>query len=336
MGDDMEIKIEKYKDSLSEMWDKFVLQESMNGTFLHTRKFIDYHPVGRFKDSSLVVYKGNTIVAVILACDINEDSVKTYFSHKGTTFGGIVISPKFYSASNVDLLMTELEKYWSQENYDEIILKMTAPVFCRQNVDLVEYFLYQRGYEQYNELNYYMRLDRYENGILEQFSSSKRRDYRYSLKNNLVFSRLESAEEIKKFYAVLLLNLKKLDLPCVHQYEELVDLKFNRFPDNIEFYGVYKEEIMIAGSMIFLFEGSIMHTQYLASDEKYLSYYPMDFLIYHLIRTALEKQMRLFTFGICTEDHGRYLNLGLSRFKEGFGTEFCINRTYFKKDIKEI
>ena len=40
--------------------------------------------------------------------------------------------------------------------------------------------------------------------------------------------------------------------------------------------------------------------------------------------------METFTFGICTEDQGRYLNLGLSRFKEGFGTEFRINRTYEK------
>ena len=46
--------------------------------------------------------------------------------------------------------------------------------------------------------------------------------------------------------------------------------------------------------------------------------------------TAADRNMRLFTFGICTEEQGRYLNLGLSRFKEGFGTEFCVNRLYEK------
>lgn len=335
MGNDMELRIEKYQDAMAQVWDRFVLQESMNGTFLQTRRFIEYHPAGKFKDSSLIVYKGNAVVAVILACDINEKSKKTFFSHKGTTFGGILLSPGFYSASNVDLLMTELDRYWSGENYDEIVLKMTAPVFCRKNTDLIDYFLYQRGFEQYDELNYYMKLDRYQDGILEQFSSSKRRDYRYSLKNDLTFSRLDSPEGIRQFYDVLCLNLNKLKLPRVHQYEELLDLKFNRFPENIEFYGVYKEEIMIAGSMIFLFRGGVMHTQYLASDEKYLSYFPMDFLIYHLLETALEKQMKYFTFGICTEDHGKYLNLGLSRFKEGFGTEFCIDRTYYREINRE-
>jgi len=57
----------------------------------------------------------------------------------------------------------------------------------------------------------------------------------------------------------------------------------------------------------------------------------MDFLIYHLIECAVEKQLELFTFGICTENQGRYLNFGLSRFKEGFGTEFCLNKSFEKR-----
>ena len=326
----MELRIEKYNNSLSALWDRFVLQESMNGTFLQTRKFIEYHPVGKFTDSSLIVYKGNTIVAVLLACVLSNDSAKIFFSHKGTTFGGIIISHQFYSALNMDMLMTELDGYFVKEGYDKVILKMTAPIFCRQNSELIDYFLYQRGYAQYNELNYYMKLERYQDDIIEQFSTNKRRNYRYSLKNNLTFSRLDSAEEIRHFYNVLLQNLKKLGLPCVHRYDELLDLKFNRFFDNIEFYGVYHDEVMIAGSMVFLFHGDILHTQYLASDENYLKLFPMDFLIYHLIETALQKQMKYLTLGICTEDNGKYLNLGLSRFKEGFGADFCINRTYYK------
>ena len=46
-----------------ENWDSFVKQKSMNGTFLQTRKFINYHPKDRFKDCSLMIYKGNTLTA---------------------------------------------------------------------------------------------------------------------------------------------------------------------------------------------------------------------------------------------------------------------------------
>jgi hypothetical protein len=311
----MELRIERYQSDLSEKWDKFVLTDSMNGTFLQTRRFIEYHPRDKFKDCSLIVYKGNEMVASILACEQEENHEKIFFSHRGTTFGGIVISEKIYSATNIDALMT-------------------PPIFCRQTTELLDYFLFQRDYQEYDELNYYLKLEKYQEDIMGQFSSGKRRDCRYSVKNNLEFRKLGSREEIRDFYRVLLLNLKKLGLTCVHQYEELIGLKENRIQDDIEFYGVYKDGIMIAGSMVFLFDGEILHTQYLASDEQYLKYFPMDFLIYHLIKTAVERGFRTFTFGICTEDRGKYLNLGLSRFKEGFGTEYCINRTFFKKLAK--
>ena len=60
-----------------------------------------------------------------------------------------------------------------------------------------------------------------------------------------------------QFYDVLQINLKKLGLKSVHSYEDLIDLKYNRFVQEIEFYGVFLEKKMIAGSMVFLFDGRI-------------------------------------------------------------------------------
>ena len=318
-----------YYDGNETEWDEFVINQSMNGTFLQTRKFINYHREGKFQDCSICVRKGNELVATLLGCIINDD-VKTFFAHKGSTFGGITISKKIYSASLIDELMREMEVFLKKEKFEKIYLKMVPNVYQKNNTDMLDYFLYKYGYTCYCELNYYMHLNRYENDVIAQFSSNKRRDYRYSLKNNLIFKELRTKEEIATYYDVLLMNLKKLGLQAVHSLDDLYDLKFNRFDDKIKFYGVYHEDKLIAGSMIFIFNQDIYHTQYLSSDENYLKMYPMDFLIENLIQTAVDMQMRIFTFGICTEDQGRYLNLGLSRFKEGFGTEFCINRSYEK------
>ena len=319
-----------YYSGNEEEWDRFILKDSMNGTFLQTRRFINYHPAGRFQDCSICVRKGSELVAVLLGCVIDDGGQKTFFAHKGTTFGGISISPKIYSASAVDEMMQQLQEFWKAEGFEKVYLKMVPTAYQRTNTDLLDYFLYKYGFHDYSELNYYMQLNRYQADVPAQFSSSKRRDYRYSLKNGLVFRKLEEREEIAQFYQVLLLNLQKLGLRAVHTLEDLYDLKFNRFPENIEFYGVYLEEKMIAGSMIFIIDGHIFHTQYLSSDEQYLKMYPMDFLISNLIQVAVNRGMELFSFGICTEDQGRYLNLGLSRFKEGFGAEFCINKSYEK------
>lgn len=88
------------------------------------------------------------------------------------------------------------------------------------------------------------------------------RDYKYSLKNNLKFRELESKDEVRQFYDVLQLNLNKLGLRSVHSYEDLVQLKFERFSKEIIFYGVYLGDKLIAGSMIFIFFEEIFHTQY--------------------------------------------------------------------------
>lgn len=327
----MALIVQYYEPSMEEKWDDFVLNKSMNGTFLQTRKFINYHPQDRFIDRSLCILKGSELVAVILACEVIDEGKRTFFAHKGTTFGGITLCNKIYSASSINELMEEVHNFLIAEGFEKIYLKMVPDAYQKENANLLDYFLYKNGYTCYNELNYYMHLDRYREDVLAQFSSSKRRDYRYSLKNDLQFKLLETKEEIAQFYAVLKLNLAKLNLHAVHSLEDLYDLKFNRFDDKIQFYGVYLEDKMIAGSMIFVFDGRIFHTQYLSSDEQYLKMFPMDFLIGNLIQTAVDQNMELFSFGICTEDQGRYLNLGLSRFKEGFGTEFCINRSYEKE-----
>lgn len=324
----MALTVQYYDSSMEEKWDDFVLNKSMNGTFLQTRRFINYHPEGRFTDRSLVVLKGTELMATILACEVIDEGKRTFFAHKGTTFGGITLCDKVYSASSVNELMEQVHAFLKEEGFEKIYLKMVPGAYQKNNTDLLDYFLCKNGYTCYNELNYYMHLDRYREDVIAQFSSSKRRDYRYSLKNNLQFRHLQSREEIAAFYEVLKLNLAKLGLHAVHTLGDLYDLKFNRFEDKIQFYGVYLEDKMIAGSMIFVFDGRIFHTQYLSSDEQYLKLFPMDFLIGNLIQTAVDQKMELFSFGICTEDQGRYLNLGLSRFKEGFGTEFCINRSY--------
>ena len=83
--------------------------------------------------------------------------------------------------------------------------------------------------------------------------------------------------------------------------------------------------------MLFKLSNEVIHTQYLSSNADYLDLFPMDFLIGNLIELSVREGYHTFSFGICTEDQGRYLNLGLSRFKEGFGAKYCINYS-FEKD----
>ena len=327
----MKLIIQKYRDADENRWDEFIEKNSLNGTFLQTRRFINYHAKDKFNDASLIILNGTQIVACILACEYFEDGKKIFYSHKGTSFGGIIISRQIYNTSCMTQLMDNFETYIEKMKYDECYLKMTPNIFAKDNMELIEYFLFQRNYKQYNELNYYLWLKKYQEDILKNFSTSKRRDYRYSLRAPLEFKELIQKEDISSFYSILVQNLRRHKVQCVHTLEDLLDTKFNRFNERVKFFGVYLEENIIAGSMIFIFNESVMHTQYLAADKEFLQVYPMDFLIYNLIVEAKEAHMKYLTFGICTEDKGRYLNMGLSHFKEGFGTDYCVNRTFYKK-----
>jgi hypothetical protein len=322
----MALSIERYSGNEKE-WDDFILNKSMNGTFIQTRRFINYHHEGKFNDHSLCIRKGNELVAALLACEL---SGRVFVAHQGTTFGGLSISKNIYNSSSVDELFALLNEYF-EKNFSAVRIKMVPEIYQKRNCDLLDYFFYKTGYTSISELNFYMPLDKYAESVLSPLSSNKRRDYKYSLNNQLVFCELTEKEQISEYYDVLLMNLKKLNLNPVHTLEELLDLKFNRYPDKIRFYGVYYDERIIAGSMVFLLTDSVFHTQYLSSDQNYLNLFPMDFLIVELIKKAVEGNNRVFSFGICTEEQGKYLNLGLSRFKEGFGSEYCINKTFEKR-----
>lgn len=326
----VKLMITLYENQYKEEWDTFVMKHSINGTFLQTRRFLEYHR-DRFIDTSLIIYKGtNTIVAVVPACVIEEDGKRIFSSHRGSTFGGIVFSDTFYNIEHVEAVIELLEEYIKEQGYDEIQLKCTSDIFAKGNMNLVNYFLYQKGYTVYDEMSSYIEFDCYKEEIVSNFSAGRRRGYRYSLKNNFKFRKLESYEELTTFYDILCENLKKFGTNPVHKLEELRTFKEQQLSDIVEFFGVYYNQEMIAGSMVFKFEKRVFHTQYLAAKQDKLRLYPMNFLDSKLIETARDSGFQYFSFGISTEEKGKFLNKQLAQFKEGFGTQYGINKTYIK------
>lgn len=325
-----EIKIIEYDSIYGERWDKFVLNESINGTFLQTRNFLSYHPKGRFEDNSLLFMNGNTIVAVLAAHIERQGNIVRFLSHQGSTFGGIVIGKVGCNISYVELILNCFEQYIREKGFDEVVLKQTSPLYQKTDSNLLDYFLYINGYECLQELGYYIDFDEYDKDIVKNFSASRRRDYRYSLKNNFSFRQLQTEEEIQNFYNILCDNYMKFHETPVHTLGELLDFKYFRVPQNIDFYGVYLEDKLIAGGMVFLFANGIMHTQYLAVRQEHSNLFANEFLYTNIIETARQKSFRKLSFGTSTLEEGKVLNRSLALYKEGFGTKEYINFHYRK------
>ena len=80
-----------YSPELDQRFDHFVMQESANGTFLQTRRFLNYHPAGRFNEASFALQKSGTIVAYFPGVEKEQ----TFVSHAGSTFGGPIIAKPY-------------------------------------------------------------------------------------------------------------------------------------------------------------------------------------------------------------------------------------------------
>lgn len=327
----VELEVVKYENHFRDKWDDFVMRQSMNGTFLQTRNFLEYHG-DRFKDASLLIYKGSdTIVAVVPACETAEENRKIFYAHCGSTFGGIVIAENFYNIEHVDAVMEVFEDYIRRQGYDEARIKCTGDIFSKRNNNLLYYFMFQKGYQAYDEISFYIDFECYKEDIPSNFTYSRRRGYKNSLKNNLEFRKLTADSEIKEFHGILCNNLQKFGAEPVHSLEELMEFKERRLKEVVEFYGVFLGEKMVAGSMVFLFGNQVFHTQYLAADQECLALFPMNFMDANLIMTARERKFRYLSFGISTEEHGKVLNKNLAEFKEGFGAQYAVNKTFVKR-----
>ncbi|MBO5144127.1 MAG: GNAT family N-acetyltransferase [Lachnospiraceae bacterium] len=325
------MEIVRYQDSFEKAWDRFIDKDSINGTLLQTRRFLNYHEEGRFEDYSLLVMKGSNIVAVIPGNCVIEEGKKIFYSHQGSTFGGIIVGRQYKKISDIEVIIDLFEQYLENQSFNEIILKQTSELYSDDEFEMLYYMLFTRGYQSMLEVGYYIDLKKIiPDAIEKSFSESRRRHYKSSLKNSLSFRELKSEEEIRSFYQILLNNMTKFNTKPIHTCKELLDLYQNRISESIRFFGVFEQKEIVAGSMVFDFHQKVFHTQYLASNQEKLQLYPNEFLYYSLIEKAIMDKYPYISFGTATLEHGKVLNKSLAQFKEGFGTKQYVNYTFCK------
>lgn len=324
-------EVREYDESVADIWDEFVLNKSINGTFLQTRNFLNYHPTGRFEDGSLLFYKNNKVIAVVPACIIQGENGRELFSHKGSTYGGIIVHKDYYKAERCFDIIKSLDEY-IVGRYDYITLKLTADIHSLESSDLLQYALTYCGYDNYIELNTYVDLSNVGENVCISFDRNKIRNIRKCEEQGLSFRELYNDNEISDFYTLLEINLSKYGLKPIHNIEELIAFKHDRIPQNVKFYGVFKDNIMMAGGMMFIFErANVIHAQNLSADYRFNEYSPITYMYYRVIKQAKIDGFSALSWGISTENRGSHLNFGLIRNKESYGSKHQLNRTYYKR-----
>ena len=328
----MSYTIRPYEESLAAKWDAFVTSHAMNGTFLHTRRFLNYHPEGRFTDASVMVYNGQELCAVVPAAAQDVDGKRMLRSHPGSTFGGPVIGPEMLRAPKLVALIADLDAYFQQQGFEACEMKLTSDLFSTLPTDALQYALYHAGYTDEIEIAAYLPIEgKTHEELLADYSFNKRYDLKKCEKAGLVRKALHTREELSAFYDLLCWNLQKFDAKPVHTLDELIDFHDERLQDEVIFIGIYDGCRMVAGACLFHFaQANVLHTQYLATAPDVKAYVPSTALYDGVIRTGLEMGVKTLSFGTSTYDRGRILNKGLIQNKEGYGSLHSLNRIYTK------
>ena len=320
-----------YTPDLADRFDRFINEESINGTFLQTRRFLDYHPAGRFKDASFIVHISGTIVAVVPGAEITSDHFEkpAFVSHPGTTFGGPILSEPAYHESHLSEILKTIDAYFS-ERYSSVRLKLTPNIFSRISPDLMEYLLEHMGYTRKTELSAICHLSKTEDP-LDRCDRKCRRVFRDTQGHDIEYRELRSDEEFETFYKYLEISKEKFGVKPVHTLEELYDLKDNRIPENIRFRGIWDNGIFVGALMTFFFnKTNTRHGQYIAVNPDFKEFQPATALYVYSMREAASEGVSHFSWGISTENHGDYLNENLFRFKQSFGALGAVNPSYEK------
>lgn len=332
----MKYNVVKYRSAYETAWDEFVQKQSINGTFLQERAFLNYHGNNKFEDASLLFLSSDELVAVCPACDAYEEGKRIFYSHKGSTYGGLIVKKSIYTAEKLLQLFKEFEEYLVREGYERCVLKPAMKLLWKENIDLMEFCLYYGQYREYKELNLYIDYHTYAEDILSNLSHMKKRIVKKCIHKGVTMQEITDRKGITEFYHILKENLKKFEQEPVHKEEELMDLYFNRIPGKIKFYGAFLEGKVIAGTMVFLFEDTgCAHTQYLASDLSYNKLSPMSFIYYSVAKYYKELGYQVLSWGITTEHLGTGINMGLTKNKEAYGSSYAVNYIY-EKELKHI
>ena len=305
------LKIKFYQKNDLDSWNSFN-RKSKNGLFLFDRNYLDYHS-DRFMDSSVMVYDEAELIGLLPA---NKDG-KNLYSHGGITFGGFVVSSKMSTVRMITMLSALID-FFKRHEIEKIFYKAIPYVYHKLEAQEDLYALTAAGAQLYRrDLSSIIRL----NSRLP-FSKSKKCGVNKAKKSG-VSVRLTS--DFAAFMPILTAVIAEHGATPTHSLDEIV-LLASRFPDHIKLYCAYEGENMVGGIVIYEYD-KVVHTQYMAASSRGKEIGALDLIIKELVETTY-RTFDYLSFGISTENNGKYLNHGLVSQKEMFGARAIVHDFY--------
>lgn len=310
----MDLTIKKYKENDLNAWEDFVWFHSINGTIYHTRKFLSYHK-DRFIDSSIMIYDKTKLIAVFPCCEINKE----YYSHKGSTCGGIVILKKYYELEKLTKIIDAIYSHYDANLH----IKLSESIYFKYNTtNELLIFVLSQNCKNNKDISLYFNINANEK-IIDSFpkNDNKRLLLKYINKHDkeMLFHVSNETDDYIMYYKLLEQFLKKKNnVSPLHSEDEFISLKNILHEKQFLFLSKDNNGDILSGALIFLINSDTYYTVYLMTNyEKKNS--SCFYLLYELFKLAKKNNINTVNLGACSIGGGKDILYSKYKFKNSCG-----------------
>jgi len=279
---------------------------------------MEYHK-DRFEDFSLMIYKRNKLFALLPANKVDNE----LHSHQGLSYGGLILKNTGIKFLDYTKIFSEILKFLDNRGITVLKLKPIPIIYndASQEIDLILFWLNAKKYRS----DIYSYIDKEDYSI----NRNRKRAINQAKQNNI---QIKESDDYSFFWNnILSPNLdKRFDTSPVHTIEEIVYLK-SIFKEQIKLFCAFKNNKIVAGALIFIFE-NIIHFQY-SSGSNNRKDGALDLLFFEI--TNQFKNKEIVSFGSSSIPNGTTVSKGLLYWKESLGAKNIV-QNFFEIQTKNF
>ncbi len=300
-------EIVPYHSGFKGQWDELV-HKAVNSSLIHYRDYMEYHQ-DRFEDRSLVIFQKNRLRAILPL----EGKDGELYSHRGLTFGGLLIDPDV-NADELIGMVGQLVHSLARNGIKKLSITEVPSFFWTSPEHLSRWWHATAslgGLASESRVFYAVPLP----------SQVRDRGKRWGMRKALTQGlRVSRGQDLGSFWEkVLVPNLaQRHAAKPVHSLVEIESLH-QKFPDTIQLWTVGQETELMGGCILFLHHG-VAHCQYLSSTPLGRKYRALDLLFAELI-DCLSPGYQFLSLGTAVLHTTDLPDAGLVHWKESWGAK---------------
>jgi hypothetical protein len=297
------VEIRRYTEAFRTDWDSLV-EESINGTFLHKRDFMEYHGE-RFMDYSLMAVVAGKLVGVLPA----ETESGKVFSHRGLSYGGWVFGLGI-DGEMVRAVILKCFDFLRDGGFESLYIRSIPAFYFTDHLSAIQDIFQTHGEK--------LAIKAFQTIVPPFTWKDKGRRWGLHKAQRSGMQVSNDARYLEEFWdKVLCPNLWiRHQAKPVHSLAEM-QILMARFPNEIKLYTAVMEGEVLAGVLVFCMKRGI-HTQYIANGPKGRTFMALDLLMHHLMFGAYA-DMPFLSLGISNEPPTGAINRGLYAWKRSLG-----------------